>query len=177
MKTAVRRALKAGPAARPGEAALSALDMALGAIEVPAIVVDLGGTVLHANRNARALLARDRRGVAQSLVQAIAGGPAVLAWSLTPLRGRERRHGFLAILRAPARKAPVAGSHAAAVQRWHLTPRQAEVLDLVACGFTNALIADELGIGEGTVEFHVTAIFDKAGVESRAMLIARVHML
>ena len=63
------------------------------------------------------------------------------------------------------------------MQRWRLTPRQAQVLDLVARGFTNALIADELGIGEGTVEFHLSAIFDKAGVESRAMLIARVHTL
>ena len=51
------------------------------------------------------------------------------------------------------------------------------MLDLVLRGFTNALIADELGIGEGTVEFHLSAIFDKAGVESRAMLIARVHLL
>jgi len=44
-------------------------------------------------------------------------------------------------------------------------------------GFTNALIADELGIGQRTVEFHLSAIFDKAGVESRTMLVARLHRL
>jgi DNA-binding NarL/FixJ family response regulator len=177
VKTAGRRPLKARPTSRPGETALSALDIALGAIEAPAIVVDLGGSVLHANGNALTLIARDRRGVAQSLVRALAGAPADLAWTLTPLRDRERRHGFLAILRNPAREPPVAASLDAAVRRWHLTPRQAEVLNLVVRGFTNALIADELCIGEGTVEFHLSAIFDKAGVESRAMLIARVHML
>ena len=160
--------MKARETAGARETALSALDVALGAIEVPAIVVDLGGTVLHA---------RNRRGVTESLMRAIAGAPADMDWHLTPLRGRERRHGFLAILRDPAREAPTAGSLGAAVRRWHLTRRQAEVLDLVARGFTNALIAHELGIGEGTVEFHLSAIFDKAGVDSRAMLMARAHML
>ena len=176
-KTASRRGPKASPTPRPGEAALSALDLVLGAIAAPAIVIDIGGTVLHANSNARTLMARDSRGIARSLVRAMAGTPADLAWDLTPLRGGEGRHGFLAILRSRSRETQTPGSLAAAVRRWHLTPRQAAVLALVARGFTNALIAEELGIGEGTVEFHVSAIFDKAGVESRAMLIARVHVL
>ena len=64
-----------------------------------------------------------------------------------------------------------------AAERWHLTPRQVQVLDLVTRGFTNALIAEELRIRQGTVEFHLSAIFDKAGVESRTMLVARLHML
>jgi DNA-binding NarL/FixJ family response regulator len=172
-----RRALKTRVVSSRGEAALSALDVALSAIDAPAIVVDLGGTILHANSNALTLMAGNRRGVAQSLERAIAGVPTDLAWELTPLRGVERRHGFLAILRGPAREPRVIESLAAAVRCWHLTPRQAQVLDLIARGFTNALIADELRIGEGTVEFHLSAIFDKAGVESRSMLIARVHML
>jgi DNA-binding CsgD family transcriptional regulator len=46
------------------------------------------------------------------------------------------------------------------------------VLDLVARGLTNALVADVLGISEGTVEYHLTALFDKAGVCNRATLIA-----
>jgi DNA-binding CsgD family transcriptional regulator len=164
--------------ASSGEAALWALDLAISAIDAPAVVVDLGGTVLHANSNAATLFARDRQGVSRSLVQAIAGVPADLDWDLTPLRSRDKRHAFLAILRGPRRGPRVANSLPATAQRWRLTPRPAQVLDLVARGFTNALIADELGIGEGTVEFHLSAIFDKAGVvESRAMLIARVHSL
>ena len=177
MKTAAPRALHAWHTTSSGEAALSALDLAISAIDAPAVVVDLGGAVLHANGNAATLLARDRQGVSRSLVRALAGAPADLDWGLTPLRGRDNRHRFLAILRAPRRGPHVADSLPSTVQRWRLTPRQAQVLDLVARGFTNALIADELGIGEGTVEFHLSAIFDKAGVESRAMLIARVHTL
>jgi DNA-binding CsgD family transcriptional regulator len=171
LKSAGQRALKAREVANRGESALSALDIALNAIDAPAFVVDLGGGVLHANSNALTLLARDRQRVARSLVRAIAGAPADPAWDLTPLRGSQKRQGFLAILRARPRELAVAGLLEAATQRWHLTARQAQVLDLVVRGFTNALVADTLGVGEGTVEFHLSAIFDKAGVESRAMLI------
>jgi DNA-binding CsgD family transcriptional regulator len=179
LKSMGQRVLKTREITNRGEAALSALDIALSAIDAPAFVVDLGGMVLHANSNAETLLARDRHGVARSLVQAIAGAPADLEWDLTPLRGTEKRRGFLAILRGPRRDVAAAVREfvRAATERWHLTPRQAQVLDLVGRGFTNALIADELRIGEGTVEFHLSAIFDKAGVDSRTMLIARLHML
>ena len=148
-------------------------------IDAPAFVVDLAGAVLHANGNAKTLLARDRHGVARSLAQAIAGAPADPPWDLAPLGSAEERLGFLAILRAPVRKVTAAGGEfvRAAMERWRLTARQSQVLDLVARGFTNALIADELRIGERTVEFHLSAIFDKAGVESRTMLIASVHTL
>jgi DNA-binding CsgD family transcriptional regulator len=156
-----------------GTAALSALDTALNAIDAPAFVVDLGGEVLHANTNAQVLLDRDRPGVSRSLVEAIAGAPAG-GWDLTPLRGSEQPRGFLAILR-PSRPPVVARDPLrVASKRWHLTARQTEVLHWVAHGLTNVLIAETLGITEGTVEFHVKSIFDKAGVESRAMLIVKM---
>jgi DNA-binding CsgD family transcriptional regulator len=174
-----QRVFKLRGATTHGDAALSALDIALGAIDAPAFIVDMGGTVLHANSNAQALLARDRHGVARSLAQAIAGAPADLPWDVTPLRDPRKRHGFLAILRGPRRDVTAAGADAicAAINRWRLTPRQAQVLDLVARGYTNALVADELGIGEGTVEFHLSAVFDKAGVDTRAKLIILILQL
>jgi DNA-binding NarL/FixJ family response regulator len=55
-----------------------------------------------------------------------------------------------------------------------LTPRQIAVLDLVAKGLTNELIAEQLMIGKGTVEFHLSATFDKAGVSNRATLIVQL---
>jgi DNA-binding CsgD family transcriptional regulator len=61
-----------------------------------------------------------------------------------------------------------------ATERWHLTVRQAEVLRWVAHGLTNVSIAETLGIGDGTVEFHLKIIFDKAGVDNRATLIAKL---
>ncbi len=63
-----------------------------------------------------------------------------------------------------------AKSHA---RRWGLTARQTEVLELLALGKANKVIAAELGCGESTVEFHVTALLAKAGCESRAELVAR----
>ena len=49
-----------------------------------------------------------------------------------------------------------------------LTGREMEVLKLVACGKTNRTIADELGISEKTVARHVSNIFVKLDVSSRA---------
>jgi DNA-binding NarL/FixJ family response regulator len=40
----------------------------------------------------------------------------------------------------------------------------------LARGMTNTSIADTLGIRLGTVEFHISAIFDKVGVSSRGAL-------
>jgi DNA-binding NarL/FixJ family response regulator len=48
-----------------------------------------------------------------------------------------------------------------------LTPRQAEVLALVAEGLTNADIAGRLIVSPRTVEHHVEAILAKLGVPSR----------
>ena len=156
-----------------GAAALSVLDTALNAIDAPAFVVDLGGEVLHANTNAQVLLDRDRPGVSRSLVEAIAGAPAG-GWDLTPLRGSEQARGFLAIMRSSQGPVVARDPLRAASQRWHLTARQTQVLNWIAHGLTNVLIAETLGITEGTVEFHVKSIFDKAGVESRAMLIVKM---
>lgn len=48
-----------------------------------------------------------------------------------------------------------------------LTPRELEVLRVVAAGRTNKEIADELFISQRTVERHVSNIFNKLGVSSR----------
>jgi DNA-binding NarL/FixJ family response regulator len=49
-----------------------------------------------------------------------------------------------------------------------LTEREAEVLRLVARGMTNRTIAAELVLGERTVAHHLSNIFRKLGVASRA---------
>jgi DNA-binding NarL/FixJ family response regulator len=56
-----------------------------------------------------------------------------------------------------------------------LTPRQVQVLRLVATGRTNRRIARELFISERTVERHVSDIFRKLGVSSRSAATAWAH--
>jgi DNA-binding NarL/FixJ family response regulator len=49
-----------------------------------------------------------------------------------------------------------------------LTPREIEVLRLIAAGNSNKLIADQLSIGESTVKSHVTNILSKLSANDRA---------
>ncbi len=48
-----------------------------------------------------------------------------------------------------------------------LTPREWEVLNLLRVNFSNAQIADRLGITERTAKFHVSEILSKLGLTSR----------
>jgi DNA-binding NarL/FixJ family response regulator len=56
----------------------------------------------------------------------------------------------------------------------HLTEREEEVLDLLAQGWTNTRIAHGLSVSERTVRFHLSNVYDKLGVSSRAEAIAWV---
>jgi DNA-binding NarL/FixJ family response regulator len=49
-----------------------------------------------------------------------------------------------------------------------LTARELQVLRLVAAGHTNRSIGSELGLSERTVDRHLSNIFTKLGVSSRA---------
>lgn len=56
-----------------------------------------------------------------------------------------------------------------------LTDRETEVLRLLAQGHTNRVIAEQLFIGEKTVATHVSHIFTKTGVSSRAAATAYAY--
>jgi len=58
-----------------------------------------------------------------------------------------------------------------------LTPRESEVLQLLADGLTNRAIAQELGISEHTVKFHVNAILGKLAAQSRTEAVVRASRL
>jgi len=60
----------------------------------------------------------------------------------------------------------------------NLSPRETEVLGLVASGLPNKQIARRLGISERTVKAHLTAVFQQLGVTDRtqAALWAKEHL-
>lgn len=51
-----------------------------------------------------------------------------------------------------------------------LTPKQAEVCELLALGWSNKEIAEKLGIDHRTVETHRANVFDKMGVRNAVEL-------
>ena len=52
-----------------------------------------------------------------------------------------------------------------------LTPREEQVVALVADGMTNRAVATELGLSEHTVKKYLLRIFDKVGISSRVELV------
>jgi two-component system nitrate/nitrite response regulator NarL len=58
-----------------------------------------------------------------------------------------------------------------------LTPRELEVLQLLAQGLSNRRIAERLGISEHTAKFHVNAIVGKLGAQTRTDAAVRAQRL
>jgi DNA-binding CsgD family transcriptional regulator len=74
-----------------------------------------------------------------------------------------RPHLYQACLDAERRRHPVP----------RLTPRQNDLLRLLAAGHTNIQIARRLGISEGTVRTHLENIYERLGVSSRTAAVTR----
>jgi DNA-binding CsgD family transcriptional regulator len=145
-----------------GDAQARAIELGVAVEEVPAAVFVLGarGSVLHANAAGRALLDTDRASIEQQLASGLGVHSANIDSDLR-----------LAVVQRPSDPSPRV---AAAKVRWHLTPRQSEVLRYLASGLSNRAIAAELACAESTVELHVTALLEKSLCESRAQLVARL---
>ncbi len=143
------------PSLVPGLHALGAGD------HVPAVVVltenpaALWAAVgLHSG--VRAVLPREA--TAEEIVAAVTGAAAGLVvlhpeTAEAALRFEDRGSGF-----------GEAGTQTVAQP---LTPREVEVLRMLAEGLGNKIIARRLGISEHTVKFHVGSIFAKLGASSR----------
>jgi two-component system, NarL family, response regulator YdfI len=69
-------------------------------------------------------------------------------------------------------KATDARSSRSSPLRQSMSPRESEILNLLASGLANKEIARLLKISDHTVKFHVTSIFNKLGVSNRTEAVA-----
>lgn len=116
---------------------------------IAALVPDAGFAAAAWAAGARALLPREAAPSTMAVaLNAVAHGLVTIDASLVPA------------LLTPA--TPAAGTLLEA-----LTPRELQVLHLLAQGLPNKAIARQLTISEHTVKFHVNAILGKLGAQSR----------
>jgi DNA-binding NarL/FixJ family response regulator len=94
-------------------------------------------------------------------VHVVAAGEALLSPSIT------RR-----LIADYARRPPASEQPAALVE---LTPRELEVLRLLARGLSNGEIARELVLGEATVKTHVARVFQKLDLHDRAQAVVLAY--
>jgi DNA-binding NarL/FixJ family response regulator len=106
--------------------------------------------------------ARTAPGTVMAAIQTASAGLAVVPahWPAAVARDGSVRHDFEADAAIDTVSEP-------------LTPREREVLALLADGLSNRAIASRLGISEHTVKFHVSSLYGKLGAVNRADAVAR----
>jgi DNA-binding NarL/FixJ family response regulator len=168
-------ALETIPAARPDVVLLDVKMPGLSGIDVlrtlaargalpPTIVLttfdDEDLVVESLRAGARGFLLKDVSldGLVRAIRTVVAGGTFVQAVDAGPARGAKSVRADFSALETPD----------------PLTPREREVLRLVAGGYSNREIARALSMAEGTVKNHVSSILSKLGVRdrTRAVLMA-----
>jgi DNA-binding CsgD family transcriptional regulator len=85
----------------------------------------------------------------------------------------ERDRGLLSLLRPHLREAYLDAERARRTTP-QLTPRQWDLLRLIAAGLTNGQIARRLDLSEGTVRTHLERLYGKLQVTSRTAAVTRV---
>lgn len=166
----VREALLRAEQWEQGQLALRVLQPTLEAIAAPAFVLDRRGNPLYANASGVSALRLDRA-LEGELREAVLrpGNPTRLAVTNLAEPGVPPYH--LAVVRLQPTDSTVKVARFAA--EWKLTPREAQVLGLLANGHANKAIAVTLGCAVATVEIHVSRVLEKSQCDSRAAVAAR----
>jgi DNA-binding NarL/FixJ family response regulator len=113
---------------------------------------------------ASAFLLKDARpGQLVEAIEVVARGEALLAPAVT----RRLLDRFADTLPGGARQPPPALSL--------LTERELEVLKLLACGLSNAELAERLFLSETTVKSHVSSVLRKLGVRDRVQAVVLAY--
>ena len=181
-------ATRALVAACLGDAASSAKAQGLaaaasGALEVRGLlqaaraVTALEEPGLLSRRISASILTADRLDVWDPVVCALRSAPALGDALAADARFRPRlealylRIGDLALARRAGFR-----TRATAAPHDLLSPRELEVLGLIACGYKNRDISRALFIAESTTKVHVRHVLEKLGVRTRAEAVARLKM-
>jgi DNA-binding NarL/FixJ family response regulator len=77
----------------------------------------------------------------------------------------------------PTTDVTTAPTGAANLDAYDLTPREQEILKLIAAGASNKEIAQQLYISEKTVKNHITSILSRLGLRDRTQAAILVHSL
>jgi DNA-binding CsgD family transcriptional regulator len=116
-----------------------------------------------------------RGGAARPLAEAWRLAAQLGAAPLTTMVERLARYARVALPQAPSPAAPEPPPDPAGGTG--LTPRELEILQLIAVGQTNAAMAAELFISVKTVDTHVSRVLRKLGVSRRTQAAALAHRL
>jgi DNA-binding CsgD family transcriptional regulator len=79
-------------------------------------------------------------------------------------------------LTAPTRD-PGFARNEAAIRSLGLSPRECEILELLASGESNKELARRLGISPNTVKTHVAKLYEKLEVQKRVQAIEKARLL
>jgi DNA-binding CsgD family transcriptional regulator len=157
----------------------AALDVTLELLPYEAYVVHISSRrvrVVLANRLAHTALDTNRSAVHEALRRATAAPNDSSEFTVLSFIERGLPD-YALITRRTGRVDRLTHNLAIARQRWGLTPRQMQVLALLARGLANKTIALQLECAESTVELHVTALLSRTQSESRAALVASLWSL
>jgi len=125
---------------------------------------------------ARGYLTKDAgRAELSAAVRAVARGQSTFAPEVSAVLLSALTHGAHGTLPAPSAPRGSDDPEALQVRFPQLTRREAEVLALVAEGFSNGEIASALFLGVSTVKTHINSLFAKLAVRDRAQAITLVR--
>jgi len=160
--------------------------VAVNHLPVAALVIDAAGVLLLVNRAAQELfrgpaipapvLEEAKRFVLRPIHRERSatftrdGKSVTLRLILGQLREAEGPRKPEIVFAVPS-GAPIPLEKSRLVDRFGYTPKEAEVVGLVAQGLTNKEIAKEMGVSPETVRTHMTEAFGKSGAKNRAELV------
>ena len=116
--------------------------------------------VLMSGRDHAAMAMRARKSPARGFIPKVAAGAD-----------------FVAMIEAAVGGGTAFADSATPGERPALTPRQAQILALLAAGHGNKEIRHRLGIAERTVRAHLTELFQLLGVHGRMLAVIRAREL